>query len=351
MKRIPHTLATTGMTVYGKDIAGEDGKKIEFAKDDTVSTAESDPDLLVAAKKGHPISTETGVHIDDTLAIKNASLQSGHIYFDGSVQITGDVLPNVIVEATGDVHVKGMVENAALIAGNNITICAGVLSSKLYNHNVQEDFTPECSLKAEGTIIAKYCNSIRASAKKDILIETYVMHSQLSAGENIVVGNNNGKGVLIGGISIAKAGLTSNVLGSEAYVITRLNCGNSDEAKRLNKKVNNFLKRTKNELDLLEAVLIKIKSKGSPIKVGSVILEKAKKIHDEINKLKRKILKAETKLAALKKELFLSSNAKVSVNKKLYPNVHITINVANVVIKREHEQCVLSCEDYEIKFN
>jgi uncharacterized protein (DUF342 family) len=42
---------------------------------------------------------------------------------------------------------------------------------------------------------------------------------------------------------------------------------------------------------------------------------------------------------------------KISVNKKLYPNVHITVNDVNVVTKREHEKTVISCEDYEIKFN
>jgi uncharacterized protein (DUF342 family) len=351
MKRIPHTLATSGMTVYGEDIAGEDGKKIEFSIDDSVSTSESDPNLLIASKKGHPVATETGVHIDDTLTIKNASLQSGNINFDGSVQITGDVMPNVVIEATGDIHVKGMVENASLIAGNDITICAGVLSSKLYDKNDQESYTPECFIKAQGTIIAKYCNSIGASAKKHILVETYAMHSQLSAGENIIIGNNNGKGALIGGHSSAKKGLITNTLGSAAYVITHVSCGNIAELKKLNKRISNFLKRTKSELTLLEAVLTKIKNKGSPTKVGDVVLQKAKKIHDEINELKRKTLSAESKIIEVHKELLLSKSVKININKKLFPNVHITINGINTVSKREREQAVISCEDYEINFN
>lgn len=351
MKRIPHTLGTNGKTVFGEDIEGEDGDKIEFLIDDSVSISENDSNLLIATKKGHPVATENGVHIDDTLTLKNANLQSGNIHFDGSVEITGDVMPNVVIEATGDIHVKGMVENASLIAGNDITVCAGILSSKLYDQSEQDHYTPECSLKAEGTITAKYCNSISASAKKDILIETYAMHSQLNAGENIVIGNNNGKGVLIGGNSNAKTGLTTNILGSAAYVITHIHCGKINEVKLLNKKIISFLKRTKSELNLLETVLTKIKNKGSPTKVGSVVLQKAKKVHDEIIELKQKIPIAETELIAAKKELFLNRSVKINVNKRLFPNVHITINDVNSVSKREHEQTIISCENYELIFN
>jgi len=343
MKRIPHTKATVGSTVFGEDIDGDDGKQIDFTLDDTVAIDSSNSDLLVTAKKGHPFASDKGVHIDDTLTIKNASLRSGNIYFDGSVEITGEVMPNVVIEATGDIHVQGMVENARLIAGNDITVCAGILSTKLYDHNSNKDFTPECSLVAQGTITVKYCNSICATAKKDILIETYTMHSHLKAGGEIIIGNNNGKGV--------NMGMAANIFGSEAYVITHLICGKLKDVKQKNKKIINALKRNKSEMSLLKTVLNRIKSKGSPAKVGSVILQKAKKIHDEIKLLKNKVLSLEAELILAKKELYLSKNVKININKKLYPNVHITINEANAVSKREHDAAVISCENYEIQFN
>jgi len=252
MKRIPHTAGTAGITILGETVSAENGAVIKFTKDDTVKVDKAEPNLLIAAKKGHPVASENGVHIDDTLTIKDASLKSGNIHFDGSVQITGEVMPNVVVEASGDIFVHGMVEGASLIAGNNITINSGILNTKLFDHNSDDDFKPECVLEAKGTIIAKYCHSICATAKKDILIETYSMHSQVSAGRNLIFGNNNGKGVTIGGTNYGQYGVSANFIGSDAYVKTNVSCGALAELKKQQHQTENKIKLSSKELALLE---------------------------------------------------------------------------------------------------
>jgi len=351
MKRIPHTTGTPGHTVTGEEVSAENGKVIKFSIDNTVKVDKADPNMLLAAKKGHPVASETGVHIDDTLKVKEADLKSGNIHFDGSVEITGEVHPNVVVEASGDVFVHGMVENATLISGNDITVGAGILSSKLYDHNSEDDFMPECRLKAKGTIVAKYCNTICAIAKKDIKIETYSMHSQLSAGRNLIFGDDNGKGVVIGGINFGKYGISANVIGSDAYVKTTIECGNQQTIKKQQHKIQKRIKRFRNELALLETMLNKIKSKGTPTTLGKVILKKAKKIFDEINKNKDIINDLELKLKSIDNELSLSQHVKIHAHKKLYSNVHITINGVHSISNREHEETIISCEDYQLQFN
>ena len=67
--------------------------------------------------------------------------------------------------------------------------------------------------------------------------------------------------------------------------------------------------------------------------------------------MKKHIIEFEEQLLAVKNELNLSKNAKIKIHKKLYPNVHITINDINTISNREHEQCIISCKDYEIHFN
>lgn len=350
MKRITHTQGTAGMTVFGDTINADNGKAIKFLLDKTVQIDKADPNLLLAAKKGHPLAFENGIHVDDTLTIKNANLSSGNIHFDGSVEITGEVFPNVVIEATGDIFIHGMVENASLISGNNITIGAGILSSKLFDHN-DDKLSPECTLIAEGTITGKYCNTIRATAKKDILIETYSMHSLLRAGENIIIGSNNGKGVLIGGTSYASFSIKANVIGSNAYVSTNIRCGSMRSIKKLYKKTRSEFNRRESELSLLSTLLNKIKSQGSPSTVGTVVLKKAKILHDEINKLKQSIIDYEAKLHVLENEMHNTQHAKIKIQKKLYPNVHITINNAQILCNREHESTIIHCEKYQIQFN
>ena len=109
--------------------------------------------------------------------------------------------------------------------------------------------------------------------------------------------------------------------------------------------------RTKSEFSLLEKLLNEIKSKGSPSKVGNAILQKAKKIHTELGMLKNRISELEIRAKTIKNELANSNNVKITVQKKLYPNVHININDVNVSNNRERGQTVISSKEYEIEFN
>ncbi len=349
MKRIPFTKGIKGTTINGDDVAAEDGTHMNFTLDETVKVDVNNQDLLLAAKKGHPIASTSGVHIDDTLTVKDADLRSGNIHFDGSVYVTGEVHPNVVIEASGDIHINGMVENATLISGNDITLSAGVLSSKLYDND--DAYVPDCTIKAGGTLIMKYCNSIKASAKNDIIIEIYSMHSQLAAGKHLNFGHNNGKGAVIGGTAFAQYSINANLMGSEAYIKTTVECGPLRELKRVRKKTLGKLVRTQSEYSLLSNILEKIKNQGTPSTVGKVILKKAKKIHHEVKIIEQNIVQLEQQLELIKKQLTLTENANITINKKLYPNVHLTLNDVHHVNNREHDPCTIHSEGYEIHFN
>ncbi len=350
MRRVPHTQGTSGYNILGEEIPSENGEMIKFTMDDSVKMDELDLNLLVAAKKGHPLALEFGVHIDDTLTVKNASLRTGNIHFDGSVQVTGEVLPNVVIEASGDIFVEGMVENATLISGNNISIGGGVISSKIFEQENADDFSPECSIKAQGTITANYCNSIYATAKNNILIENYSMHSQLHSEKHIIFGDNNGKGVLIGGSSYGQLGITANIIGSDAYVRTDIEAGSIASLQKKYNSLHNDITRSKSELLLLKNVLNKIMTTGTPATVGSIALKKAKKFHNEIKHMNEYILKLETANLPIIQRLALSKEAIVNIQKKLYSNVQITINDINTMNNLDRSVTVINCEDYELHF-
>jgi len=177
------------------------------------------------------------------------------------------------------------------------------------------------------------------------------MHSQLSAGRNLIFGNNNGKGVTIGGTNYGQYGVSANFIGSDAYVKTNVSCGALAELKKQQHQTENKIKLSSKELALLETMLNKIKNKGTPTTLGQVVLKKAKKIFDEINAIKAKISELDNLLKKINNNLTLCQNAIIQVNNKLYSNVHITINDVNSVSNREHEQSIISCTDYQIQFN
>jgi len=351
LRKIPFTKGTDGINVLGETITAEDGLDINFTLDDTVKLDKADLNLMLAAKSGHPLAIENGVHVDDTLTLKNANLSSGNIHFDGSVHIQGEVKPNVVIEASGDIYVGGMVENANLIAGNNIIVKAGIFSRQPDENSSSDKINQNCLITAEGTFYANYCNGVNAKAKKDILIENYAMQSHIESDGSIIVGVNNGNGVIIGGYIFARQGITANVIGSDAYVNTKVVCGSYSSLKK------DYMKRKKDivnltkELSALNAILTKIKKSGSPTSVGKVVLQKAKEIHREINTVKKNRRQMKTNLAVAKKLLKAGKKIKIKVIKNLYSNVHITINGAQELNTRDRGPSDISCAKNEIQFN
>jgi len=350
MKRTPATKGIAGKTIFAEAIPAIDGEETPFQIDDTVTLDPANENILVAAKKGHPIALDTGAHVDDTLTIKDADLKSGNIHFDGSVYVSGEVKPNVVIEANGDIHVDGLVENARLISGNNISIASGALGIEPTEHG-KSDQHFECCIKAEGSIHLKYCNNIEATAKLDILVDDYSMHCRLKAERNIELGSNNGKGILIGGSTNAGTGLTANVIGSEAYIKTELETASLKSLKSELRSILGKSSRSKSEYEMLLKILRRIRGQGTPTTVGRVVLEKAKKIHLETKVLENDITTLECQLEDLRSEIETRKDAAVKVQKKLYPNVELTINDIHESNKREHGAMFVLCIDNSLQYN
>ena len=94
---------------------------------------------MISQKSGHPIIKDNTVLVDDTLILNEASLETGNIEYSGSVKISGDVKPNVRVEASGDIHVDGTVENADLISGNTVHVLKGVICTNAMENQEHQD--------------------------------------------------------------------------------------------------------------------------------------------------------------------------------------------------------------------
>lgn len=354
LRKVPATLGKHGKSVFGEDISPEPGVDKEFILDDSVKIAEDDENLLLAVITGHPIYEDNVIRIDETLSIDGASLETGNIRFDGSVQIKGDVKPNVVVEAKGDLFIEGLVENATLIAGNTITIKAGVISSRLYEDDeIPDDATyrPGCRLVATKDIYLTYCNSVHAVAEGSIYIENYALHSVLEAGNAIIAGINNGNGVLLGGKSKAEEVIEANTVGSDAYVPTRLVCAEDNELMRNLHRKSVRIERMKDELNMLNNVLNTIKQLGTPDTVSPMQLKKAKKVFAEIKENKRELKAQRNEISQIKQILAASHRYRIKINKTCFPNVRIRVNDVEMNNKKTRKACTIDLVDNELNFN
>ena len=152
--------------------------------------------------------------------------------------------------------VEGLVENAELIAGNNIHVQSGVISNTTVDNDNHTDGEYTTIINADNDIYLKYCTSVEAHAGGSIYIDNYSLHSALKAQKKVLAGVNNGKGILIGGEAYANDRIEANIFGSEAYVASKVCCAGVTNTKQIINKLTRKKERTENEYKLLSGVLV-----------------------------------------------------------------------------------------------
>jgi len=323
MRRQSATHGDAGSTVLGKEIKAKRGKVLTFKTHPGSEVSSDDDNVLLASAKGHPVIENQGVRVDQTLSLPSANLASGNINFDGSVVIDGDVFSQVHIIATGDIFVKGTVENAHLEAGINIVIGGGVISESVPNLDEPPKITT--ILSAGGDVHAKFLNQTSLTAKKNVLIQSYVMNSELEIEESLVIGEKGGKGALIGGSAFVGHSVTLNSLGSSAYVHTELVCGRAHELRKALAPISRLLERRTAERKQLEQILSKIQDDPAPT-IGEITLNRRARITKVIDAIEEQILLVERKQSGLTARIEKADAAFVQVNRFLYPQVRIVMN-------------------------
>jgi len=187
MKRTPATEGVAGVNVHGALLPPNPGDDVPFLLDLSGSkVSPGDKNYLLADKKGSPLVLPTGVNIDNIVKFDNIDLHSGHVTLDGSLLIEGNVRSGMVVEVTGGVIIKGAVHNATVIAGEDIVVEEGVIGSELSEEDNKSQNTAR--LTAGGNIHAHFVNLAILSARKDIIINEYTMHSDIEAKGQVLIG-------------------------------------------------------------------------------------------------------------------------------------------------------------------
>ncbi len=222
MRRQPATEGVDGMDVRGRRLSATPGKDAAYAKDMPGAVLDdTDPNLLIACTKGHPVVLSNGVRLDEVLKLSAADMRTGHVVFDGSLYVTGDVSAGVFLQATGDVVVKGTVDDAIIQAGADIVVGGGVINSE-----PQVDGKPlSIRLEAGGSIQAKFVSGAHLQAEHNVTVKEYIGFCHTEAREQVLVGQSGGKGRIYGGSCHGYNGVLANQLGSNASGATLVSAG------------------------------------------------------------------------------------------------------------------------------
>ena len=254
MRRIPATAGENGYDVSGRVLKASPGKNTPFSP--LIRGAKVDPadaDLLCAAISGRPIVGPTGVSVEAVVVLSHVDISTGHVDFDGSVNVQGDVSSGMRIRATGDVVIGGSVGAARITAGGKIVVKGGVIGG---GGEADASAKDRAVIRCQGLFKASFLEYADIESSSEILIDNHCMYSTLAAGPRVVVGGAGSKTGHIRGGTVSAAALVKAVtFGSPMGVKTTIRVGfDAKHRARLIVVEKDIEANEKREADLQKAV-------------------------------------------------------------------------------------------------
>ncbi len=343
MKRIPATKGTPGFTVLGHMIAPKPGHDTVLKAGKGSAIDSNDPNLLIAEQPGMPIIKNNSVDVDPALCLTKVDATTGHVKFKGSVVISGNVEPGMIVRATGSITIGGFIESADVQAQEDIVVGQGIIG-----HAVDDDQERVCLVKTNGSIRTKYAQYTVLQAAKDIEMEIHSLSNEIKCGGDLTVCDSADKqGTLSGGRAIVAGKVVCVNLGVEGDTATYVQAFSRYDKYR--EQLNTLRDNYKTAQDeTMKVVRAEINLKKKP---------KAERTQDEIDHIEKLKLdsaqimeQAKAKMERAEHELeYLLKENLVQARSKVYTRVTVQFGDEIVITKREHAACTFSFDQYRIK--
>jgi len=322
MRREPATAGVPSSNIYGETVNPKRGIDHKFASGlDGVTTSEDDPNLLIATETGQPIVLDNGISIENTMEVENVNLTTGNIVFDGSVLIKGDVENGMTVKASGDINVLGRVESAKIVAGGDIVIMGAIIGRGELRDQQNQKNPETAMLEAKGSVNAKFIENAFIDSEDSIFIQDWVIKSELTAVNEIIVGNKNArKGQIIGGKVTSGILVKAMNIGSSAGTPTKIQVGvDSDIEQKFEENNREITRREKSLVEICKAF---ISLKNNPTKQAKEMMQKSlkakKQLENEISNLRQ-----EREILTKEKERI--NNVRLIVEKTIYSATTIIV--------------------------
>lgn len=329
-----------GFSVSGKPLKAYHGKEKKFKLDPSVRADYADRHTYVSTIKGMPVFTDQGVHVENILKLDEVSLGSGNIRFDGSVQVKQGVNPGMLLEATGDIKIGGLVDNATVISGGNIEIGGGIIGLKSPSLSADQPTKENAVVRAKGNIKARFIQDAWVESNASIMAQKLIMHSRLWASDSVKL---SGAGQLVGGHTLATDYIEAGQLGTLASVPTLLEVGPLDAVRDEMSKVQQKLKEGMEQAKQLKALIHRIREEKRRISP-----EKKEQILKARETISNAMAALEQRRHELEQEAQARRKSKVKALKKAYSGCNIVIADTGRVLKEDFGKATFYLEAGEI---
>jgi len=205
---IPPGIGRPGFDVFGQRVAAPAGREYPIEHDASIQRTAGGK--LLAARAGLLDGTRYRLEVRPVLNIgEHVDFSTGHVRFQGTVQVGGNVRDRFRIEAQQDVAVEGLIEAAHIQCGGTLRALGGMAGRELG------------TLDVGGDLIARHLGGVSGRVAGDARIEREIMQSRLT-----IVGRLRLRGGdIIGGHVTVGDAVEIDTLGSDAGVPTTLQLG------------------------------------------------------------------------------------------------------------------------------
>jgi uncharacterized protein (DUF342 family) len=347
MRRLPPSEGAPGTNIFGAAVPPVIGVDVQFSTflQGSVLSAD-DPDLLVAAISGQPVLMPNGVNVEPVITIKNVDLSTGNLDIEGTLNITGDVTSGMQVKATGNVVIQGFVEAACIDSGGDVEIKGGIIGQGEVR-NSEGMLSPGAAIiMAKGSVKAHFVENAFVSAGADVLVQDFVLNSEVNAGNRLAVGEPGScRGRIISAICRARARVDATSIGSRAGVSTMIEIGADPVAREKLTAIQQILKNKAKELEETTKALEYFHDNPSRNVAGA-----ARDKENALSRLQTEIQELAGQKKRLQKRIEPPADARITVEREVYSGVCIRIGEKTLVLLEDVQNVTFRIGDEGITY-
>lgn len=303
--KIPARPGTAGYDVYGRPVPAPNGDDLPLKVGANVGVSE---DGMEARSLIEGAVTFEGERIAVTPVVEIAGdvdFSVGNINFPGTVIVRGSVLGGFTVVAGEDVSISGTVEAATIQCKGNLTVKGGVLGQG------------RARLEAGADFAARFINEATVEARGNILTNGAILHSQVSAGGQVLVSGRDGS--VAGGRVQALSGITCESAGSNMGTKTQLILGYEDDVPKK-------IRQAAVEIEKMEKDMQKLQQDIEHFDPNRMSREDYLRKMERMPDMEQEILAAQERRNELKNIIETARKSVIKIKGPIFPGVSITID-------------------------
>jgi uncharacterized protein (DUF342 family) len=338
--KIPAEKGVQGRTVTNRILAAKSGTdvQIKYGKGTILS---DDGMELTAEKNGQVVMKAGKISVDEVLVIQgDVDNTTGNVVMLGSVMVTGSVLDNFIVKASGNIEVRGSVQKAFLEAEGDIIVRQGI--------NGRDGAKIETT---GGSVFAKFIQRSRVIAEKNIIVSEEVLHCHADAGKLIFC--NGRRAQIVGGVIRAGDEINAKQIGGDSYTRTELRVGMNPKVLQQMNNLQKLLDTTKENKEKIEKDIHTLENKKKT--QGALPAEQ----EELLNNLTGRVEKYEERYSEVALELeelnsyldMLEQKGKVCAQKTLFPGVEVYMKNEKLRVNDPYSDVKITLEGDDWRFD